>query len=96
MRTCIATRQRHPRSSLLRVVCQDGALIADPNATMPGRGAWITPSLEAFDVAASRRAFARALRVNVVDTGHVRTYLAEHALRTQHCKEDRPLMSAQQ
>lgn len=83
IRTCIATRATRPRSELLRVVVHpagSGKVVADPSAILPGRGAWITPTPEAFELAEKRGAFARALRVSTpVDLGHVRTYLADTA-----------------
>lgn len=85
VRTCIATRQRFPDVNLLRVVADpedpsSGRVIADPQRRLPGRGAWLTPTLEALEQAEKRRVFGRALRMSTpVDTGHVRTYLAELA-----------------
>lgn len=91
IRTCIATRERKSDSDLLRVVESldtPGMLLPDPRRRMPGRGAWLTPSIAALDLAEQRRAFGRALRVSTsVDTGHVRTYLAESA-GPDICKED--------
>ena len=90
IRTCIATRERKPDSELLRVVQSElpGVILPDPKRRMPGRGAWLTPSIDALDLAEQRRAFGRALRVSTtVDTGHVRTYLAENA-GPDFCKED--------
>lgn len=31
---------------------------------MPGRGAWLTPTVEAYELAVSRKAFRRALRLD--------------------------------
>lgn len=91
IRTCIATRERKPDSELLRVVQSPefpGVILPDPKRRMPGRGAWLTPSIDALDLAEQRRAFGRALRVSTtVDTGHVRTYLADNA-GPDFCKED--------
>ncbi|BAU96319.1 nucleic-acid-binding protein [Corynebacterium suranareeae] len=91
IRTCIATRERKPDRELLRVVSSlefPGVILPDPKRRMPGRGAWLTPSIDALDLAEQRRAFGRALRVSTpVDTGHVRTYLAENA-GPDICKED--------
>jgi uncharacterized protein len=43
---------------------------------MPGRGAWLTPTVEAHDQAVKRRAFRRALRLDhEPDTSAVRDYL---------------------
>lgn len=55
-------RARATRSSLLRVVAREHALVVDETATLPGRGAWIHPTPECFQTAATRRAFGRALR----------------------------------
>ncbi|HWV49735.1 MAG TPA: YlxR family protein [Microbacterium sp.] len=63
VRTCVGCRARASRSDLLRVVAQDGALIIDERAVLPGRGAWVHPEPECLDKALRRRAFARALRV---------------------------------
>lgn len=79
-RTCIATRTAQPDTQLLRVVADPdvpGRVLADPARKLPGRGAWITSSLDAVELAEQRRAFGRALRLSTaVDLGHVRTYLA--------------------
>lgn len=68
MRTCIASREKIPRSQLLRCVAQhsdDGTvrIVADPRGQLPGRGAWLTPSESALDTAIDRKAFQRALRL---------------------------------
>lgn len=63
VRTCVGCRARASRSDLLRVVAQDGALMIDERAVLPGRGAWVHPDPECLDKALRRRAFARALRV---------------------------------
>ncbi|OIH93880.1 hypothetical protein BIU90_07415 [Curtobacterium sp. MCBA15_001] len=61
----MGSRRRATRSSLLRVVAQsDGRVVADPKAVMPGRGAWLTPTVEAYEMAVKRRAFRRALRLD--------------------------------
>ncbi|TAJ49721.1 MAG: YlxR family protein [Herbiconiux sp.] len=67
VRTCVGCRARATRSSLLRVVSrnivpQGQVLVVDETATLPGRGAWLHPSLECFHTAVTRRAFGRALR----------------------------------
>ncbi len=78
IRTCIATRNRLPQAQLLRVVAVPNAsqVEADPDRIKPGRGCWLTPTLDAFELAEKRKAFSRALRVSTsVDTGPVRQYL---------------------
>lgn len=78
-RTCIATRVPQPDTQLLRVVADPdvpGRVLADPARKLPGRGAWITPTLDAVELAEQRRAFGRALRLSAqADLGHVRMYL---------------------
>ncbi|MCD4524879.1 YlxR family protein [Nocardioides sp. cx-173] len=38
------------------------AVVPDPDATAPGRGAHLHPTAECYDLAVRRRTFARALR----------------------------------
>ena len=74
VRTCIGCRSRAPRPSLLRVVAQQSALVVDPSATLPGRGAWLHPVDECIELAIKRRAFGRALRVEgALDTATIRS-----------------------
>ncbi|OFU54330.1 RNA-binding protein [Corynebacterium sp. HMSC11H10] len=83
-RTCIATKQRRNCSELLRIVAttrSDGsvAVVADPRRRMQGRGAWITPTLKAWEIADKRRAFGRALKVSTqVDAIPVKQFIATH------------------
>ncbi|MDO4791292.1 MAG: YlxR family protein [Buchananella hordeovulneris] len=67
MRTCVGCRAKQERSHLVRVALQDGALLPDKDARMPGRGAWIHPEPSCLEKALTRRAFARALRVENPD-----------------------------
>ena len=81
IRTCIVSRQQQPDTQLLRLVAQCGTppvIVPDPQRDMPGRGCWITPTLDALELAEKRNAIGRALRVSApVDTGPVRKYLAK-------------------
>lgn len=83
-RTCIATKQRHDCSELLRIVATtrpDGSVcvVPDPYRRMQGRGAWITPTLKAWEIADRRRAFGRALKVSTqVDAFPVKQFIATH------------------
>ncbi|MGL4339014.1 MAG: YlxR family protein [Rhodoglobus sp.] len=65
VRTCLGCRVRTSPSQLLRVVERDGAVVADPFATMPGRGAWVHPTVECVALSVRRKAFGRALRSSV-------------------------------
>ena len=63
VRTCLGCRQRADTSSLLRVVASGGEVVPDPSATLPGRGAWVHPTVNCVESAIKKRAFGRALRV---------------------------------
>ncbi|MBJ7358413.1 YlxR family protein [Nocardioides sp.] len=65
VRTCIGCRQRAAKHELLRVTAgsdPDGhpAVVPDPTATAPGRGAHLHPTTECFDLAVRRKSFNRA------------------------------------
>ena len=71
VRTCVGCRERAAKHELLRVTAgsdADGrpAVVPDPTATAPGRGAHLHPTTECYDLAVRRhafnRAFTRALR----------------------------------
>jgi predicted RNA-binding protein YlxR (DUF448 family) len=63
VRTCVGCRERAAKSSLLRLVVTGDDVIPDPQARLPGRGAYLHPSLDCLELAQRRRAFPRALRV---------------------------------
>ncbi|WP_354023075.1 YlxR family protein [Conyzicola nivalis] len=69
VRTCLGCRARADRSSLLRLVARDGVVVADQSATLPGRGAWVHPTVQCVEASVKRKAFGRAFRSSVtVDT----------------------------
>ncbi|WP_343925513.1 YlxR family protein [Rhodoglobus aureus] len=79
VRTCIGCRASGSRSSLLRVIASNGAVVADHSAALPGRGAWLHPTSTCYESAVKRRAFARALKVgSPLDTGALLSVLAEY------------------
>src|ERR1700722_17262380 len=63
LRSCVGCKARAAKSSLLRLVAAGDGIVPDPQARRPGRGAYLHPSLECFELAQRRRAFPRALRV---------------------------------
>jgi predicted RNA-binding protein YlxR (DUF448 family) len=66
MRRCIVTRAVRPRSALLRfVVDPGGGIVPDVDERLPGRGLWLSPSRDMIEMAARKRAFARAARQQV-------------------------------
>ena len=62
VRTCVGCKERADKSSLLRLVAVGGVIQPDPQARLPGRGAYLHPSPECLELARRRRAFPRALR----------------------------------
>jgi predicted RNA-binding protein YlxR (DUF448 family) len=81
VRTCIGCRKRAAKRELLRVTAGSDAnghpaVVADPTATSPGRGAHLHPTTECYDLAVRRKAFSRALRLESgLPTAPVREYL---------------------
>jgi uncharacterized protein len=63
VRTCVGCRVRAAKSDLLRVVGRGNEVLPDPQARLPGRGAYVHPSQTCFEQAQRRRAFSRALRL---------------------------------
>ena len=75
VRTCIGCRERTDRRRLLRVVAIDGGVRPDPQATLPGRGAWVHEGC--VDLAERRQAFTRALRTaGPLDLAPLKAWLA--------------------
>ncbi len=69
VRTCVGCRERAAKRELLRVTAgsdPDGrpAVVPDPTATAPGRGAHLHPTAECYELAVRRKAFGRALRAD--------------------------------
>ncbi|HEV7955804.1 MAG TPA: YlxR family protein [Marisediminicola sp.] len=62
VRTCLGCRQRATKSSLLRLVARGDEVVVDHSTSLPGRGAWVHPSIDCVDTALIRKAFGRALR----------------------------------
>lgn len=61
-RTCLGCRERAAKGDLLRIVVIEGECVPDPRGTLPGRGAYVHPTLVCLDLAVRRRAFNRAYR----------------------------------
>jgi predicted RNA-binding protein YlxR (DUF448 family) len=67
VRTCVGCRKRATKRELLRVTAglepDDRAVVRpDPEGTSIGRGAYLHPTTECYDLAVRRKAFWRALR----------------------------------
>ncbi|MFJ9418242.1 MULTISPECIES: YlxR family protein [unclassified Streptomyces] len=61
-RTCLGCRERAAKGDLLRIVAIEGECTPDRRGTLPGRGAYVHPTLVCLDLAVRRRAFSRAFR----------------------------------
>ena len=78
-------RARAAKRELLRVTAgsdADGrlAVVPDPTATSPGRGAHLHPTSECYELAVRRKAFPRALRITAgagVSTALLGEYLGQ-------------------
>ncbi|WP_084072188.1 YlxR family protein [Knoellia sinensis] len=88
VRTCVGCRATDSRSALLRVVVGDhGDLVPDLRRCLPGRGAWLHPTGDCFDLAVRRRAFGRALRVSApLDASAVAEWITTHEQTTVRTK----------
>lgn len=65
-RTCIACRQVADKPDLVRVVrATDGFIYIDPSGKVNGRGAYVHPRQQCFDMAIRRRKFDHALKVRL-------------------------------
>ena len=65
VRRCAGCRARDLRERMLRFATVEGAVVPDPDATAPGRGAWLHPTVSCWEAAVSRRGFHRAFRAPV-------------------------------
>jgi len=65
-RRCIVTMERREQGELIRfVLAPDSQVTPDLAAKLPGRGAWVTASREAIDLAVKKGAFHRAFKRQV-------------------------------
>src|ERR1700734_1626349 len=62
MRTCVGCKERTAKSSLLRLVAAGDVIRPDPQARLPGRGAYLHPRPDCLELARRRRSFPPALR----------------------------------
>ncbi len=66
LRRCLATGNQFPKKDLLRVVrTPEGNVVVDEKGKANGRGAYISKSLEAVEIAKKKKVFDRELEVEV-------------------------------
>ena len=65
-RTCVGCRAKSEKRALIRVVRgANGRISLDPTGRAAGRGAYVHPSRECFELAFRKGAVARALRASL-------------------------------
>jgi len=63
VRRCAVSRERLPKSELIRfVLAPSGDIVPDLKERLPGRGVWVTASHDKVAEAAKRNVFARSLK----------------------------------
>ena len=68
LRKCLATNQQFPKKEMIRVVrTPEGNVIVDEKGKANGRGAYISRSLEAVEIAKKKKVFNRQLEIEVPD-----------------------------
>ena len=66
MRRCLATNQSFPKKDLLRIVrTPEGEVKVDLTGKLNGKGAYISKSLEALQLARKKKVLSRALETEI-------------------------------
>lgn len=62
-RMCIGCRQSRPKSELLRITIKpDEGVAFDLSRRTEGRGAYICPEIDCFNIAFKKKAFSKAMK----------------------------------
>ena len=68
MRRCLATNESFPKKDLLRIVrTPEGEVKVDLTGKLNGKGAYISKSIEALNIAKKKGLIAKALETDVTD-----------------------------
>ena len=66
MRRCLATNESFPKKELLRIVrTPEGEVKVDLTGKLNGKGAYISKSNEALDIAKKKKVLSRALETEI-------------------------------
>ena len=66
MRSCLATNESFPKKDLLRIVrTPEGEVKVDLSGKLNGKGAYISKSMEALELAKKKKVLNRALEVEI-------------------------------
>ena len=69
MRSCVVTREKLPKSELLRIVrTTDGDIIADISGKINGRGAYIKKDIAVLEKAMKSKILERQLETTISDS----------------------------
>ena len=65
-RTCAACRQTSEKRNLIRLVCApDGTVVVDMSVRKPGRGAYLCPQKDCWEIALRKNRLEHALRTKL-------------------------------
>ena len=66
MRRCLATNQSFPKKDLLRIVrTPEGEVKVDLTGKLNGKGAYLSRSMDALQIARKKKVFERALETEI-------------------------------
>ena len=66
LRKCVATGEMLPKRSMIRVVrSKEGVVSVDPTGKLSGRGAYVSKSEEAVEIARKKNVLGRQLEVTI-------------------------------
>lgn len=69
IRTCAVTREKLPKSELLRIVrTPDNEVVIDKSGKLNGRGVYLKNDEEVFALAKKRNSISRALKFEIRDS----------------------------
>lgn len=72
MRKCLATQISFPKKELLRIVrTPEGEIKVDITGKLNGKGAYISKSMKALDIAKKKKVLDRALEVSIPEEVYV-------------------------
>ncbi len=67
MRMCAVTREKLPKTELIRIALLDGRLVVDSNGKVRSRGINIKPEVEVFDQGVKKNIFKRTFHINITE-----------------------------
>ena len=68
MRRCLATNESFPKKELLRIVrTPEGEVKVDLSGKLNGKGAYLSKSMEALEIARNKKVLSRALETDIPD-----------------------------